>query len=137
MDVHILDINIGARGPNPLVRIVVDTPDGITIDQLASISRSWGDDEGIHQHIGSEGYRLEVTSPGIGTGITERWQFPRHVGRQIKVQMKSIADQQNEPRQLIGQLLRADSKGIQLKLQRGEEEILWDHIERAFVQTKW
>jgi ribosome maturation factor RimP len=136
MDAHILDIKIGTGGRYPLVKIVVDTSDGITIDQLTSISRSLGDNEGIQEHIGSEDYRLEVTSPGIAAGITEPWQFPRHVGRQIRVQLQSSADQQDQEH-LIGELLRTDANGIHVQLQAGEEEIQWENIHQAYVQTKW
>jgi ribosome maturation factor RimP len=137
MDAHILDIKIGTGGRFPQVQIVVDTPDGITIDQLTSISKSLGDNEGIQEHIGSEIYRLEVTSPGIAVGISEPWQFPRHIGRQIRVQLQSSVDQQDQPEHLIGKLLQTDANGIHVELQGGEEEIPWENIHEAHVQTKW
>ncbi|MFC1620291.1 ribosome maturation factor RimP [Candidatus Neomarinimicrobiota bacterium] len=137
MDAHILDINIGAGGRLPLVKLVVDTSDGITIDQLTSISRSLRDNEGIQEHIDSENYRLEVTSPGIDAGLTEPWQFPRHIGRQVRVQLQSPADQHEQPEQLTGELLRTDANGIHVQLQAGEQEIPWENIHQAHVQTKW
>jgi ribosome maturation factor RimP len=137
MDAHILDINIGAGGRHPLVKLVVDTSEGITIDQLTSISRSLRENEGIQEHIGSEIYRLEVTSPGIAAGLTEPWQFPRHIGRQVRVQLQNPEDQQEQPEQLIGELLRTDANGIHVQLQAGEEEIPWENIHQAHVQTKW
>jgi ribosome maturation factor RimP len=137
MDAHIMDIKIGTGGRSPLVTIIADTPDGITVDQLVSISRTLRENEDIRNHVGSENYRLEVSSPGIGNGITEPWQFPRHIGRQLRVQLQNVDSQQDQTEQLVGELLRIDNEGIHLKVTTEEKVIPWGQLHRAYVQTKW
>ena len=43
--VHILEATINSDGRSPLVRVVVDTERGITIDELVRIARQLRDEE--------------------------------------------------------------------------------------------
>ena len=141
-DVHILDGTVVSHGAEPLIRIVVDTAEGITIGEVASISRQLRRDEILAEMVGSPDYRLEVTSPGIETSLREPWQFNRHIGRQVKIHLRAIEtelvdEQTGENQLLIGQLLHVDQEGIILNWQDQERRLLWDRIDHGQVQLDW
>ena len=64
-DFSLQGLDIRRENGNRLLRIFVDKPGGITIDDCATIS------EKVYVHLGvcnfiPETYRIEVSSPGIG-----------------------------------------------------------------------
>ncbi len=117
--------------------MVVDTPTGITIDEIAGISRLLRNDADIASQVGAADFRLEVTSPGIGSGLKEPWQYPRHVGRRLVVQLVEPAMSDESITSIEGKLLRTSQQGIVLRLADAEEEIAWERIQQAVVQLNW
>ena len=65
-------------------KLVVDTEDGITLDEIALLTRTVKDDEQILE-LFPDGIRLEVTSPGINFPMTELFQYKRNIGRAVRV----------------------------------------------------
>ncbi|UCH63173.1 MAG: hypothetical protein JSU77_01600 [Fidelibacterota bacterium] len=136
-DVHILAASVSDSGRQPHVKVVADTPTGITIDEIASISRLLRKDAGIAGKIGTTDFRLEVTSPGIMSGLKEPWQYPRHMGRRLAVQLNDPVGSDEGRMSIEGELLRTSQHGIVLKLAEAEEEIAWERIHQAVVQLNW
>ena len=71
------------RGGRTL-RLYLDKPGGVTLDDCAAISRQLGDilDVGLESEAA---YRLEVSSPGINRPLGKRSDFERYRGRRIKI----------------------------------------------------
>jgi ribosome maturation factor RimP len=136
-DVHVLTATVSDPGQQPLVKVVVDTPTGITIDEIAGISRLLRKDADVASQVGAADFRLEVTSPGIGSGLKEPWQYPRHVGRRLAVQLGEPAGFDGSRISVEGELLRTSRQGIILRLADVEEEIAWERIQQAVVQLNW
>jgi ribosome maturation factor RimP len=61
-------LEIDANNGSKLLRIFVDKPGGITIDDCANISEKISIHLGVCDFI-SETYRIEVSSPGIGKKV--------------------------------------------------------------------
>ncbi len=136
-DVHLLAATVSDSGKRPLVKVVVDTPTGITIDEIAGISRLLRKDIDFAGQIGTADFRLEVTSPGVMAELKEPWQFPRHVGRHLTVQLGEPAEPDESGISVEGKLLRTSQHGIVLNLPEREEEIAWKRIHQAVVQLNW
>ena len=136
-DVHILDVSTSDGGRNPLVTVVVDTPTGITIDEIAEISRILRKDAGIAQHLGYTDFRIEVTSPGVKAGLREPWQFPRHIGRRLIVYLNLDPGMDDRPASIEGELIQTTPEGIVVRSTGGDEEITWSRISKAVVQLNW
>jgi len=136
-DVHILAASVSDSGRQPQVKVVVDTPTGITIDEIAGISQLLRKDADIAGQIGTADFRLEVTSPGIISGLKEPWQYPRHVGRRLTVQLSDPAGSDESRISIEGELLRTSQQGIVLKLAEAEKEIAWERIQQSVVQLNW
>ena len=134
-EVHGLGVSVSDDIRRPLVKVVVDTVAGITVHEIAYVSRTLHRDDGFAREVGSDDYRLEVTSPGVEAGLQEPWQFTRHVGRRLAVQLQSTQDL--HPERIKGQLLQSGPEGIVLESEAGETKIPWSRIQKAVVQLDW
>jgi len=136
-DVHVLGASASDQGRNPLVTVVVDTPSGITIDEIAEISRILRKDAGIAQHLDTTDFRIEVTSPGVKAGFKEPWQFPRHIGRRLNVYLNPDPGVDDHQESIEGELIQTTPEGIVVRSTGGDEEITWSRIRKAVVQLNW
>ena len=78
-----------------LLRITIDKPGGITLDDCAHVSRQLNDL--LDVDLGDIGtYNLEVSSPGPERPIWKRSDFDRFRGKKIKIQtFQPISGQKN------------------------------------------
>ena len=82
------DFAVVAAGRRRVVRVVVDSDDGVALDAAAEISRALSaafDELDAAQGDTEPPYTLEVTSPGIGRPLTEPRHFRRARGRLLAV----------------------------------------------------
>ncbi len=78
-----------------IVRLYMDKPGGITLDDCVSVSRELGDLIDVQiEEIGS--YRLEVSSPGPKRPLNTRKDFIRFEGQRIKIELHSPMDGQKK-----------------------------------------
>jgi len=68
-----------------LVRVYIDKPGGITLDDCVHVSRQLGDliDSQL-ERLGR--YRLEVSSPGPNRPLSQKKDFHRFTGKRIKIE---------------------------------------------------
>ncbi|UCD36918.1 MAG: hypothetical protein JSW54_08745 [Fidelibacterota bacterium] len=136
-DVHLIAVSVSESGRQPQIKVTVDTPLGITIDEIANITHLLRTDEGMIQELGTSDYRLEVTSPGVESGLEEPWQFTRHVGRRLIVHLKTTDEPDGSESRVEGKLLNTSPAGIVLGLADKKDEIAWEAIQRAVVKLDW
>ena len=149
-EVHILGATASPDRQSPLVRVVADTEQGITIDQIAHIARRLRDDDLLPEHLGVSDCRVEVTSPGVSYGLKQPWQFSRHVGRRLAIQIETpdeapagqsppagATDEVGSPANIEGQLIQSGPDGILLDVAGVHEHIAWKRIQQATVQLAW
>lgn len=78
-----------------MVRVYIDKPGGITMDDCVSVSRQLGDLIDIHlERIGS--YRLEVSSPGPNRPLNQKKDFHRFAGERIKIETYEAVEGQKK-----------------------------------------
>lgn len=98
-------------GPKAVLRLVVDSATGVTLDQCSAVSRQASallDVEDLIQHA----YTLEVTSPGLDRKLYSDGDYQRFTGHRVKVKMKPGF---REPRVAVGELLGLDGDVVRLK----------------------
>lgn len=127
--VFVLDVRV-TPGKNTRIRIVVDGDKGVTIDECARISRE------LNRHIEGLGftgdYSLEVTTPGVDQPLRLLRQFPKHVGRTLRVVPK-------EGKELRGKLMEVLPEALRLALEPSNEvrEIPMKDIEKTYVMISF
>jgi ribosome maturation factor RimP len=80
----LVDIQIKASRSNQKIMLMLDSDEGITIQECADISRSLGEDLEAADIVG-EAYTLEVSSPGLDQPLRLPRQYQKNVGRDLKL----------------------------------------------------
>src|SRR5690554_4251416 len=73
-----------SRNRQTLLRIFIDGPDGVTVDDCAAVSRQISAVMDVEDPIAGE-YTLEVGSPGLDRPLYTLEQFQRYVGEPVKL----------------------------------------------------
>ncbi|NOX32909.1 MAG: ribosome maturation factor RimP [Deltaproteobacteria bacterium] len=74
-----------------IVRLFLDKPTGITLDDCIYVSRQLGDLIDVQiEDIGS--YRLEVSSPGPNRPLNKKEDFQRFKGEKVKIQTNELVE---------------------------------------------
>jgi ribosome maturation factor RimP len=103
-----------------VIRVHVDRPEGISIDECAGISRFLNN----QLDRDTEDYSLEVSSPGLGAPFKVKQQYQKNSGRIIEVLL-------NDGHLLEGALQTVSDDGIVLKVKGAEKEISFGEIKSS------
>ncbi|HLI37990.1 MAG TPA: ribosome maturation factor RimP [Streptosporangiaceae bacterium] len=82
-------VRVTAAGRRRLLRVVVDKDGGVSLDEVAHLSRELSaalDASGV---MGEMPYTLEVSSPGVGRPLTQPRHWRRAAGRLARVHVAS------------------------------------------------
>jgi ribosome maturation factor RimP len=79
------ELVVTPAGRRSVVRVVVDRDEGVTLDDIAEVSRAVSDVLDAHDDGMGRAYVLEVTSPGVDRPLTEPRHWRRNVGRLVTV----------------------------------------------------
>ena len=131
---EMLATEVAGSGPKTVLRLVVDGPDGVSLDQCASISRQASamlDVDDLVRHS----YTLEVSSPGLERKLYRREDYARFVGQRVKVRMHPTF---REHRLVTGELLDVGSAVVRIIDDSGNEiELPLDEIFEARLEVDW
>ena len=83
--VELEDVELRTVGRRLVLRVLVDTATGITLDEVAAASQAVSEALDSSDVLGDEPYTLEVSSPGIDRPLTEPRHWRRNVGRLVAV----------------------------------------------------
>jgi ribosome maturation factor RimP len=78
-----LDVRTAGRRHN--VKVVVDSDEGVGLDDIATVSRALSAELDQHEHLIGGSYTLEVTSPGVDRPLTGERHWRRAHLRQVAV----------------------------------------------------
>jgi len=84
LGVELWGIEVQGSGRNMVLRIYIDSDQGITVDDCAKVSRQVSSELDVEDPIPGE-YRLEVSSPGWDRPLFRLDQYPRYVGQKLKL----------------------------------------------------
>ncbi len=90
-DLELVHLEYATSDREKTVRIFLDKPGGITLDDCAYVSRQLGDLIDVHiENIGS--YRLEVSSPGPNRPLNTKKDFYRFKGERVKIETNELIE---------------------------------------------
>jgi ribosome maturation factor RimP len=98
-------VRVSAAGRRRLLRVVVDSDRGVSLDDAAAISRKLSAVLDAAPVMGDFPYTLEVSSPGVDRPLTDPRHWRRAVGRLVQV---TVADTGS----VSGRVLAADADGV-------------------------
>ena len=101
-----LEVRLGGKGG--LIRIFIDKPEGIDLDDCEKVSLAVSALLDVEEPVPGN-YRLEVSSPGLDRKLTKVEHFQRFEGETVKVQMRFPIEGR---RRFRGTLVSSDDENI-------------------------
>ena len=107
MSFELVDLEFKREGKNWLLRLFIDKPGGITLDDCVDVSREIGTLLEVEDVIESS-YRLEVSSPGLDRPLKKAQDYERFCGELVKIKTHEKLDPDSrgyERKTFVGKLL--------------------------------
>lgn len=99
-----------AQGKHSLLRIYLDSPKGISLDDCALVSRQLSAVLDVEEQFARGTYSLEVSSPGVDRKIFAYEQFPQYIGRQVQISVLAPIDGQRKFKGILNSVQDVDQK---------------------------
>lgn len=129
------EVVVTPAGRRSLVRVVVDADNGITLDDIATLSRAVSDaldDDG--DGLGAMPYVLEVSSPGVDRPLTQPRHWRRATGRLVRV---GLVAEVGAPDDLVGRVLRVGDTSVVLDVAGSEADLPLSRVRTARVEIEF
>jgi ribosome maturation factor RimP len=123
-------VRMSVAGRRRLLRIIVDSDHGLSLDDAADVSRGISALLDAGSILGETPYTLEVSSPGVDRPLTEPRHWRRARGRLVRVKVTGEGP-------VDGRLLAADADGVTLGLADGERRLSFTDLGAGSVQVEF
>ncbi len=114
---YVYDVEYKKEGADNVLRVFIDSDEGVTIDDCEKVSRALSDKLDEADPI-KGAYELEVSSPGVERSLKRPWHFEKALGKKVYVKMFGSEEGKKE---LYGILQSAGEEAFALKTEVGEE----------------
>jgi len=105
---ELTDLEVRLGGQGGLLRLTIDKPDGIDLDDCEKVSHAMSALLDVEDPVPGN-YRLEVSSPGLDRKLTKVEHFQRFEGETLKVTMRLPIEGR---RRFRGRLLSSNEENI-------------------------
>ena len=119
-------VDLQASNGGRLLRLFIDKPGGIGIEDCAAVSRQLSR---VFEVEGVDYDRLEVSSPGLDRPLRKASDFERFAGRKAEVRMRTPDD--GGRRKYVGVLRGAADGRVNLELEGRIVALALEDVERA------
>ena len=116
-----------SAGKRSKLRIYIDKPDGVSIDDCAVVSREISDVLDVEDMFGG-GYTLEVSSPGLDRILFKAEQFEANVGAIVDVRLNFPFDGRKH---FVGILANVEDAQALVRLDDTEYILPLENVQRA------
>jgi len=119
-------VDVQASNGGRLLRLFIDKPGGVTLDDCAAISRH------LTRVLAVEGIdyeRLEVSSPGLDRPLRKAGDFARFAGHRAEVRMRT--PDATGRRKFVGVLRGAEAGQVSLEMQGHLVALALDDVDKA------
>jgi ribosome maturation factor RimP len=141
MGMDLEDVRITSAGRRRLLRVVVDTDGGVSLDDIALVSRELSDTLDRAAAMGETSYTLEVSSPGVDRPLTEPKHWRRAAGRLVTVPARSRNDpgpgSLADSRAVTGRITEADAHGVRLDVDGQSREFSYSELGPGKIQIEF
>ena len=126
---ELLGAEFGQAENGQTLRVYIDKPEGIVMEDCASVSRQLNAVLDVEDTIKSA-YLLEVSSPGVDRPLFVEAHFAAQIGEQVKVKM---ADSVGGRRNFKGQLVAVEHANAVVEVDGIDYDLPIDDIEQAHL----
>ena len=123
-------VRVSAAGRRRLLRVVVDSDRGVSLDDAATISRKLSAALDATPVMGDFPYTLEVSSPGVDRPLTDPRHWRRAVGRLVQVTAEDAGS-------ISGRVVAADADGVTLVVEGDRRRFDYTALGAGAVQVEF
>lgn len=116
----LVDVEFVKEGPDYFLRIFIDKPNGITIDDCQEVSKMISEKLDDLDPI-DRSYYLEVSSPGIDRPLKNDRDLKRNVGKEVEIKLYAPLDGKKV---YVGNLKDFNDKQIKIETEEKSEFII-------------
>jgi ribosome maturation factor RimP len=121
-------------GPGAILRLVIDGPEGVSLDDCSTVSRQASAILDVEDPI-THAYTLEVSSPGLDRKLYNPDDYDRFAGCPVTVRMRPSY---RAHRVVSGELVGLRDASVNLRLDTGEVlQLPFDEVFEARLQVDW
>ena len=124
---ELVDVEIAGSQHSPTLRVYIDGPAGVNVDDCARVSRQLSALLDVEDPLPGH-YTLEVSSPGLDRPLVKPEDFKRFVGETIKVKM-------HEPLQgrknFSGRLVDVAADHVVVEVDEEHYDLAFEGMDRA------
>lgn len=91
LGVELVAVDYTSEHGRKILRVYIDKPGGITVDDCEKLSRELGTVLDVEDPI-PQSYNLEVSSPGLDRPLKTEKDFERFAGRRAKIRTRTPVD---------------------------------------------
>jgi ribosome maturation factor RimP len=103
------EIEVSRAGRRRVLRVIVDSEDGVELDACAELSRDISQTLDETDAMGEDEYVLEVSSPGADRPLTEHRHYVRNTGRLARLTL-------GEGGEIVARIVGVDDEGLDLEV---------------------
>ena len=125
--VTLWDVRFLKEGANWYLRVFIDKPEGISIDDCTAVSHAIDPIIDEADPI-DKSYFLEVCSPGIERELTRPWHYEAVLGEKIKIKLYKALDGKKE----FTGLLKTSGDTLIIETETGEMTFPKETVSKAY-----
>jgi len=131
---ELLATEVVGHGPKAVLRLIVDGPGGVALDQCSAISRQTSALLDVDDPI-AHAYTLEVSSPGLDRRLYTSDDYTRFTGQRVTIKMQPSY---RDHRLVTGKLLGIDDGIVQIEDDdRGSLALPFDQVFETRIEVDW
>jgi ribosome maturation factor RimP len=132
---EVWNVDVLGTGRSRLIRIYIDKPDGVTLDDCELMSQQVGTVLDVEDIVPDNRYHLEVSSPGVERRLFKLDHFARFAGHKARIALREPFENQRRWEGVLagveeGMILLETAKGVSLRFRM-------DQIEKANLKFEW
>lgn len=124
---ELLGVEFVRAGKHSTLRVYIDSPKGIDVDDCADVSHQISAVLDIEDPISTE-YNLEVSSPGLDRPLFKASHYQEVVGQTISVKLQIPQDGR---RNYKGQLTECDDHSFTVKVDNEHYSLTYENVLKA------
>ncbi len=140
---ELLYLELAAHGGDNVLRVYIDAPGGIQVDDCVAVSRQLSALLDVEDPLKSA-YQLEVSSPGLDRPLVKPEHFRRFVGSRARIVMNAGvmnvgvmnigASSEHRRRRFSGELLEADARRVVIEVDGERYELAYHDMNMARLE---
>lgn len=142
MEMDLEGIKVASAGRRRVLRVIVDADGGVSLDEIAEVSREISACLDAKDAMGDAPYTLEVSSPGVDRPLTQPRHWRRAAGRLVVV---PLTGQDHDPQRdapagpvpTPARVISADQDGVVLEIDGARRTVGYGDLGPGRVQVEF